>query len=103
MTPAAGEQSNTNPMTNGRRRVPLLELLTRNGCHLCEDARAVVAEVAGSLGVPWHEVGIDHDEDLTARYGEEIPVVMLDGIQRDFWQIDPARLYTILSRAMAEH
>lgn len=79
--------------------VPLVELLTRAGCHLCEDARAVVADVAGGLGLPWHEVDIDGDAALTARYGEEIPVVLIDGVQRDFWQIDPVRLRTILARS----
>ncbi|WP_425862846.1 glutaredoxin family protein [Arthrobacter sp. TWP1-1] len=81
-------------------QLPLLELVTKNGCHLCEDAVAVVDEVAGELGLPWHEVRIDGDAELTARYGEEVPVVLVDGVQRDFWQIDPVRLRGILARAM---
>lgn len=84
-------------------RGPLLELVTRSGCHLCEDARAVVTEVAAELGLGWSEVSIDNDAELTAQYGEEIPVVLVDGIQRDFWQIDPVRLRTILSKATAEN
>ena len=47
------------------------------------------------------EISLDGNAELTARYGEEIPVVLVDGIQRDFWQIDPVRLRTILERAMA--
>ncbi|WP_349307096.1 glutaredoxin family protein [Arthrobacter sp. H35-D1] len=107
MTQAAGEPATSNATTSnadaadGHLRVPLLELLTRGGCHLCEAARVVVAEVAGNLGLPWHEVDIDGDENLTTRYGEEIPVVLVDGIQRDFWQIDPLRLRSILDRAAA--
>lgn len=81
-------------------QLPLLELVTKNGCHLCEDAVGVVDEVAGALGLPWHEVRIDGDAELTARYGEEVPVVLVDGVQRDFWQIDPVRLRGILARAM---
>ncbi|WP_449374458.1 glutaredoxin family protein [Arthrobacter psychrolactophilus] len=80
---------------------PLLELVTRSGCHLCEAARTVVTDVAAELGLGWSEVSIDNDAELTARYGEEIPVVLVDGIQRDFWQIDPVRLRTILSKALA--
>lgn len=80
-------------------RVPLLELITKASCHLCEDARDVVAGIAGELGLPWQEVSIDDNAELTARYGEEIPVVMVDGIQRDFWHIDPVRLRKILLRA----
>lgn len=82
-------------------REPLLELVTRAGCHLCDDARAVVAEAAGTLGVSWTEVSIDGDPELTARFGEEVPVVLVDGVQRDFWHIDPDRLRSVLSRALA--
>ncbi|MFQ4150150.1 glutaredoxin family protein [Arthrobacter sp. LAPM80] len=81
--------------------LPLLELITKTGCHLCDDARAVVTDVAGGLGLPWHEVSIDGNAALAQQYGEEIPVVLVDGIQRDFWHIDPARLRTILRRALA--
>jgi len=85
-----------NPATN----VPRLELITKAGCHLCEDARGVVAGVASELGLAWSEVGIDGDAPLLARYAEEIPVVLVDGVQRDFWHIDPIRLRTILGNAM---
>ncbi|MGO4383123.1 glutaredoxin family protein [Specibacter sp. RAF43] len=79
---------------------PGLDLVTKSDCHLCADARAVVAGVAEELGLPWRELSIDDDEALRARYGEEIPVVLVDGVQRDFWHIDPVRLRTILVRAM---
>lgn len=81
--------------------VPVLELITKAGCHLCDDARTVVGDVAGSLGLAWSERRIDGDDALTARFGEEIPVVLVDGIQRDFWHIDPVRLEGVLRRAMA--
>lgn len=92
------DNSATTPVTPAAGQ-PLVELLTRAGCHLCEDARTVLAEVAGGLGLAWREVDIEADAALTARYGEEIPVVLVDGVQRDFWQIDPVRLRTILARA----
>lgn len=78
---------------------PTLELITKNECHLCTDARAVVARVAADLGLAWSETGIDGDAGLTARYGEEIPVVLVDGVPRDFWHIDPVRLRTVLERS----
>jgi len=59
----------------------------------------VVAEVAAEFGLDWQERLIDDDADLTARYGEEIPVVLVDGVPRDFWHIDPVRLRGILARA----
>lgn len=101
MTQAAGDPAHSDDATSSGSLVPVVELLTRGGCHLCEDARSVVADVTGSLGLLWQEVDIDDDAELTARYGEEIPVVLVDSIQRDFWQIDPLRLRSILSRALA--
>ena len=80
-------------------RIPLLELITKASCHLCDDARTVVSGVAAELGLPWTERQIDGDEDLTACYGEEIPVVLVDGIQRDFWHIDPVRRGNVLRQA----
>ena len=44
---------------------------------------------------------MDAVPELRERYAEEIPVVLVDGIQRDFWKIDEARLERVLQRAMA--
>lgn len=82
-------------------RTPTLVLVTKASCHLCQDARDVVSAVAAELGLSWNEISLDGDAELTARYGEEIPVVLVDGVQRDFWHIDPVRLRSILSSAMA--
>jgi glutaredoxin len=71
---------------------PRVTLYTRPGCHLCDDARAVVAAVCAELGEEFAEVDIDGDPDLTRRYGEEIPVTLVDGVQHDFWRVDAARL-----------
>ncbi len=79
---------------------PQLTLVTKTDCHLCADARAVVALVAGELGLGWQEKSIDGDPDLAGRFAEEVPVVLVDGVQRDFWKIDPARLRRILREAM---
>lgn len=77
--------------------VPEVLLLTRPGCHLCEAAREILERVSVDLGIPWQDRSIEQDPDLTARFGEEIPVLMIDGVQRDFWQIDEARLRRLLA------
>jgi hypothetical protein len=76
--------------------VPRVTLYGREGCHLCDDARAVVEEVCAELGESWTEVDIDTDPALQDRYGEEIPVTLVDGRQHDFWRVDPDRLRTAL-------
>lgn len=75
---------------------PRVRLLTKAGCHLCAVARQTVETVAARHDVAWDEVSIDGDADLVRRYGEEVPVLLVDGIQRDFWVIDAARLEKLI-------
>lgn len=74
-------------------------LYGRAGCHLCDDAREVLAAV-----VPpqegWTEVDVDTDPALQDRYGEYVPVVTVDGVQVGFWRVDPARLRRALGGAV---
>jgi glutaredoxin len=75
-------------------------LYSKPGCHLCDDARAVVARVCAELGESFEEVDITAGPDaerLTRTYGEEIPVTFVDGRQHDFWRVDPDRLRVALS------
>lgn len=81
------------------RRPPgdrLVTLIGKPGCHLCDDARSVVAAVCGELGVPWEERDITEDAELHRRYWEQIPVVLVDGEQHDFWRVRPERLRAAL-------
>jgi glutaredoxin len=74
----------------------VVTLYRRPGCHLCDDARAVVARVAADLGVGWTELDITRDEELAERYWEQIPVTLVDGRRHDFWRVDEARLRAAL-------
>ncbi|GAB3756562.1 hypothetical protein GCM10027591_05810 [Zhihengliuella somnathii] len=75
---------------------PRVELVTRSGCHLCEDARRTVDDVVTRRGLSWRELSIDDDDELRQRFAEEVPVLLIDGVQRDFWVIDPDRLERLL-------
>ncbi len=74
-----------------------ITLIGKPGCHLCDDARAVIARVAGEAGADWEEWSILDDTDLAATYWEQIPVVLVDGEQHDFWRVDPDRLRAALT------
>jgi hypothetical protein len=76
---------------------PRITLIGKPGCHLCDDARAVVARVAAETGTGWREVSIFDDDELRERYWEQIPVVLVDGAQHDYWRIDADRLRGALS------
>jgi glutaredoxin len=81
-----------------------LTLLSKPGCHLCDDARDVVAKVVGEVGEAGVDVTVDElsildDAELRARYAEEIPVVLIDGKVHNIWRIDPTRLANALTEA----
>jgi glutaredoxin len=74
-----------------------ITLIGRPGCHLCDDARAIIQHVADELGVPWEERNVDASALDQAEYAEMIPVVLIDGVQHDYWRVNEARLRSALS------
>jgi glutaredoxin len=67
-----------------------LVLYAREGCHLCEDARAHLLKLQPELGFTLIERDIEADDDLHSRYLERIPVVALDGEELfDFFVDEP--------------
>jgi len=58
-----------------------LTIYSRPGCHLCDDMKHLVARAIRRLEIPvtLDEIDIETDPDLEARYGEEIPVLLVDG------------------------
>ena len=72
-------------------------LFGKPGCHLCDDARAVVERVCAELGTAWAEVDVTTSTELMETYGEQIPVTFVDGRQHDFWRVDEARLRRALA------
>jgi hypothetical protein len=70
-----------------------LVLYARPDCHLCDEARAVVAPLAAQAGdVELVEVDISSDERLLARFLERIPVLELDGRVIGELEPDPSAL-----------
>jgi glutaredoxin len=67
------------------------------GCHLCQDAELVVAAVCDELGEQWRGLDVSVDPALMVTYGEQLPVIFVDGAQHDFWRVDPARLRSALT------
>ena len=79
-----------------------LTLIGKPGCHLCDDARAVVTEVlADFASVTLDELSILDDAALHEQYVEEIPVLLLNGRVHNIWRVDADRLRRSLEEAMA--
>lgn len=78
--------------------MPDLLLLGKPGCHLCDDARAIVQEVLADYPeVTFTERSILDDPALLDAYAEEIPVVLIDDRVHTIWRVDPARLRKALA------
>jgi hypothetical protein len=75
---------------------PRITLIGKPGCHLCDDARLIVQRVVDDTGVGLVELSILDDPALAALYSEQIPVVLVDGQQHDFWRVDEQRLRAAL-------
>jgi glutaredoxin len=73
-------------------------LIGKPGCHLCDDARAVVTAVlAGRDGVAFVERSILDDAELHERYWDEIPVVLIDDAVHTIYRVDAERLQAALA------
>ena len=73
-------------------------LLGRAGCHLCEQARAAVARICADLGTPWRETDVDTDPELRAEYGDRVPVILIDGAEHGYFEVEEPRLRRALAR-----
>jgi len=70
----------------------VLTLYGRPGCHLCDDARGVLAPLAVELGFTIDEVDIESEDELLKQYLERIPVGVLDGEHLFDFFVDEAEL-----------
>jgi glutaredoxin len=74
-----------------------LVLYGRPGCHLCDEAREMLAPlVAANPDLVLREVDIEADEKLLKRFLERIPVITLDGVVISELVPDAERIETTL-------
>ena len=71
--------------------------MTRDGCTLCTGAATRLAKLAGELGFELTVVDVDAvaaagDSALRAEFGDRLPVVLLDGAEHSYWEVDEPRL-----------
>ena len=77
---------------------PRITMVERDGCHLCDQAAAVVESVAQRTGVRWHRVDIDSSPELLEQYADLVPVILVDGREVAHWTVDEATLTRALRR-----
>ena len=84
------------------RLPPGLVVLSREGCHLCEDMLRELArlELAGSIP-PVTVVDVDSDPQLARRFGLKVPVLLLDGSVICHYTLNSNELLRLIRRSAA--
>lgn len=75
----------------------VVTLYTRAGCHLCEQARAVVERARRRVAFELRVIDIDGETDLKSRYNEDVPVIAVDGRDLFRWSVDEEALVARLA------
>jgi glutaredoxin len=78
--------------------MPVVTLYGKPGCHLCDEARAVVERVRARRTFDLREVDVTLDPVLYREYGERIPVLALDGQELFEFRVEEAGLVERLDR-----
>ncbi len=76
----------------------LVTLYGKPGCHLCDDARAVIERVRAQRTFELEEVDVSVDPTMHREYGERIPVLALDGVELFEFHVEEAELLEQLDR-----
>ena len=74
-------------------------LYTREGCHLCDVVKGVIHQVQRERPFELTIVDVDTDPELVRLYGDEVPVVAIDGRKAFKYRVDAAALRDRLDRA----
>jgi len=81
-------------MAAGRLEVSerVVTLITRDGCHLCDEADEVLSRMSAELGFRFERLDVDADPARKAEYSDRVPVILLDGKEHGYWRVEEARL-----------
>ena len=76
----------------------LITIYSRQGCHLCEVAEATLTDLKEELDFEVEVNFIDGDIELEKLYGNEVPVIHIDGEHHDFYRVDSERFRSSLEK-----
>lgn len=75
-----------------------ITVFTRHGCHLCHVAIDLLESMRSELDLTIEKIYIDGDEELESLYGEQVPVIHINGEHHDFFRVDPERFRSSLEK-----
>lgn len=77
---------------------PEFVLLTRVGCHLCDDAKRLLEQLQTEFEFLLRVVDVDDQADLERKFGDKVPVILMDGRPRLWGRINPALLRRMIEK-----
>lgn len=84
----------------------MITLLSRSGCDACARARADLEPLVAEFTAGFEEVDVDavagNDPSLRAEFGDRLPVILLDGREHSYWDVDIPRLRADLNKAAGQ-
>lgn len=85
-----------------RRSVPRAryELVTRGGCHLCDEMAAVLDEILPFHGLSYSLRDVDAEPALRERFTDAVPVLLRDGVPVAKLRVDRRSLDRIVRRRL---
>jgi hypothetical protein len=80
-----------------------ITVMTKPGCHLCDDAVAIIQKVVGThIPVLIEELDITQDLNLLEKYHDAIPVVLIDDVEHFRHHVDPDKLARLFYDEMGQ-
>jgi glutaredoxin len=74
-------------------------LYSRPGCHLCDEAKAIIKPLLTEFGATLREVNIDEHPEIAERYSSDIPVIFLGAHKAVKHRVDPQQFRRQLEEA----
>jgi len=82
---------------------PVIVLYAKAGCHLCDDARTHLDDLAADFHVTFDEVDIRREPAIFERYRYRIPVITVDGVERLEGRIEADEIHALAEDLQLRH
>ena len=74
-----------------------VSIYSRANCHLCEQALEVLEQIVVEIPFAITKILIDGDKELEEKYGEQVPVILINGEPHDLFRVNPKRFKAALA------
>lgn len=78
-------------------------IYSRTGCHLCDVALEDIEKFKTEFDFSIEKILIDGNLELEKKYGEEVPVILINGKPHDFYRVDPERFRSAMKKESHPH